>query len=383
MRISVVGLRGIPGVMGGVETHCEELFPRLGALRPKDEIAILMRRAYAPTGVENFRGLRLVSLPHMRGKSWEAISNTACGIFYGRFRLKADIVHIQGIGPALFAPIARLLGQSVIVTYHSRNYEHAKWNWIGRLALRIGEFTALCFADRVIVIADWLGRDVRRRYPAFADKVHVVPNGADHLASQAMNTEAAAALMVRHELTPKSFVICVGRLVPEKGFEIAIDAIERAPQPMRLVICGAADHADDYSRSLLARAGARVVFTGALDRPTLSALLAQASLFALPSYHEGLPIAALEAATVGLPILLSDIEPNLDLKLPSNNYFRAGNAEDLARKLALPHPSYAVDREGLLKRYAWDSSARILSTIYTDVLTASHAVRAPPRSVTP
>ena len=366
MRVAVVGLRGMPGVMGGVETHCQEIFPRLSSLRPDDEITILMRKAYAAEA-SDFRGLRLVSLPHMRGKNWEAISSTACGILYSRFRLKADVLHIQGIGPALLAPFARLLGQSVIVTYHSRNYDHAKWSWIGRIALRLGELNALRFANRVIVIADWLGRDVRRRYPAFAEKVRVVPNGADHLTGRAADVEATRGLMERHGLEPKSFVVCVGRLVPEKGFDVIIDAIERSPHPIKLVICGGADHADAYSRSLLKRASERVIFTGALDRPALSALIAQASLFVLPSYHEGLPIAALEAATAGLPLLLSDIEPNLDLKLPPDSYFKVGDAADLAGKLSRPHETYRVDTDGLKGRYAWDTSARLLDSIYEDM----------------
>ena len=366
--------------MGGVETHCEEMFPRLRKLRPDDEFTVLMRRAYAPGAASNFGGLRLISLPHMRGKNWEAISSTVCGILYSRLRLKADVLHIQGIGPALLAPLARLLGQSVIVTYHSRNYDHAKWSRIGRWALRLGELNTLVFANRVVVIADWLGRDIRRRYPVFAGKVRVVPNGADHLVDGSANMGAARELMERHGLQPKSFVICVGRLVPEKGFDVIVDAVERAPRPIKLVICGGADHADAYSRGLLQRASDRVVFTGALDRSTLAALLAQASLFVLPSYHEGLPIAALEAAKAGLPILLSEIDANRDLRLPSDCYFKAGDRAGLAEKLSQAHEAYRINTEQLLRRYAWDMSAHILDAVYEDVRPRAASTAAVPLS---
>ncbi len=367
MRVAVVGLRGIPGVMGGVETHCEEMFPRLRKLRPHDDFTVLMRRAYAPSSGSDFGGLSLVSLPHLRGKNWEAISSTVCGIFYSRFRLKADVLHIQGIGPALLAPLARLLGQSVIVTYHSRNYDHAKWSRIGRWALRLGELNALLFANRVVVIADWLGRDVRERYPAFAAKVRVVPNGADHLANETANTGAARTIMERHGLQPNAFTICVGRLVPEKGFDVIVDALARMPHAAKLVICGGADHADAYSRKLLERASDRVIFTGALERSTLSALLAQASLFVLPSYHEGLPIAALEAARAGVPILLSEIDANRDLHLPPDCYFKAGDVAGLAVKLSQPPETYRIEADRLLSRFAWDTSAETLNAVYEDM----------------
>ncbi len=42
-KICVIGLRGIPGVMGGVEAHCEQLLPRLKALRPDCEISVVGR----------------------------------------------------------------------------------------------------------------------------------------------------------------------------------------------------------------------------------------------------------------------------------------------------------------------------------------------------
>lgn len=376
MRIAVVGLRGMPGVMGGVETHCQEIFPRLRKLRPDDDITILMRKSYA-VGSADYQGLRLVPLPHMQGKSWEAISSTLCGILFSRFRLKAQVLHIQGIGPALLAPLARALGLSVIVTYHSRNYDHAKWSRLGRAALRFGELNAFCFANRVVVIADWLGRDVRARFPAFADKVRVVPNGADHLAGQRVDSAAARELMARHGLRAKKFVICVGRLVPEKGFDVLVDAVERSPTPIKLVVCGGVDHADAYSQALLRRASDRVIFTGALNRSTLSALLPKASLFVLPSYHEGLPIAALEAAMAGLPLLLSDIEPNRDLQLAPINYFRVGNALDLAAKLSQPHDLYRVDSRDLTQRYSWDASARMLDAIYEDLRAPARPVALP------
>ena len=43
-EVCVVGLRGIPGIQGGVESHCEQLLPRLQALGPDYRISVIGRR---------------------------------------------------------------------------------------------------------------------------------------------------------------------------------------------------------------------------------------------------------------------------------------------------------------------------------------------------
>ena len=47
MKICAIGLRGIPDVMGGIETHCEHLYPRLAHLDEKLEIIVIGRSAHA------------------------------------------------------------------------------------------------------------------------------------------------------------------------------------------------------------------------------------------------------------------------------------------------------------------------------------------------
>ena len=70
----VTGTRGIPGVMGGVETHCEELFPRL-AERGWD-VTVVRRSNYVEDGLKEWKGVRLVTLPSPKKKSFEAIIHT-------------------------------------------------------------------------------------------------------------------------------------------------------------------------------------------------------------------------------------------------------------------------------------------------------------------
>jgi len=367
MKICVLGLRGLPHVMGGVETHCEQLFPLMKELHPDDSFTIIARKAYLPENVSEHHGLQIVSLPHARSKHLETITNTIYGVLYARLVLHADLLHLHGIGPALVAPAAKALGMKVVVTYHSKNYEHRKWNRFARVVLRIGELCAIAFGDRVIVVSQCLATNLRRRFPWAAAKIYFIPNGATHVSAVKSEICFGDDVLARYGLNGKKYIIAVGRLVPEKGFHDLCQAFKAADLDCRLVIAGDADHRDEYSTRLLQQASETIVFTGFVAHDALQRLLQNASLFVLPSYNEGLPIAALEAAVAGVPLLMSDIEPNRDLGFRSENYFRTGDVDDLRYKIAQDHELYRVDRDKILRQYDWDLVAAETAKVYSTV----------------
>jgi glycosyltransferase involved in cell wall biosynthesis len=133
------------------------------------------------------------------------------------------------------------------------------------------------------------------------------------------------------------------------------------------VIVGAADHDDAYAAGLAAKASDRVIFTGRLQRHDIGVLYENASLFVLPSYHEGLPIAALEAIGAGAPVLLSDITPNRDLDLHAENYFPLGNIAAIRSKIADPSAIPRVDRRKFLERYDWNLIATSTAEVFRNV----------------
>ncbi len=111
----------------------------------------------------------------------------------------------------------------------------------------------------------------------------------------------------------------MARFVEEKGLHDLIAAYAAAGCSVPLVLIGDADHADEYSERLKQQATAtpNVILTGFISGAPLHTLFSQAGLFVLPSYHEGLPIALLEAMSWSLPVVVSDIPANLEIGLPT------------------------------------------------------------------
>ena len=69
MKIVVTGTRGIPNIMGGVETHSEELFPRIAKMG--EEVTVIRRTNYVKDELTEWQGVKLVNVDSPKKKSFE------------------------------------------------------------------------------------------------------------------------------------------------------------------------------------------------------------------------------------------------------------------------------------------------------------------------
>ena len=356
MKICVFGTRGFPDVQGGVERHGERLYPRF----PADcEFVVYRRRPYVRASAATFPRIRFVDLPSTRIKGFEAAVHSFLAAVACLFE-RPNLVHVHNIGPACFAPLLRLFRIPVVLTYHSPNYEHAKWGPVARALLRLSERVALRAANAVVFVNEFqMGKfpDVVRRKSTY------LPNGVDPAPPGAGTGELA-----RFGLEPGRYLLAVGRLTPEKGFDVLIDAFRQAaPAGCALAIAGGVDNEDAYSAALRARAaGLPVVFAGHQTGEPLRQLFAHARLFVLPSRHEGFPLVLLEAMAAGNDVLVRDLPATRLVPLPADDYFAADAdlAPALRRKLAAPRPARAYD----LAAYDWERIAARTRAVYDRAL---------------
>ena len=366
LRVMVLGLRGFPGVQGGIETHVEHLAPALVMLGCS--VVVIVRSRYMrDTSLTQWRGVRFLRVWSPKSRRLETIVHSILGIFVAAVR-RPDILHIHGVGPALTVPMARLAGLRVVVTHHGADYEREKWGRFEKAALRSGEALGMRCASAIIVISQGLRDLVARK---FHRKAWIIPNGVAN--DGPVRTEAA---LVQFGLEAGRYVLCVGRLVPEKRQMDLIDAFGAGGLPGgMLVLVGGADHESPYARKLreLAEAMPDVVTTGIQTGQSLAELYSHAGLFVLPSSHEGLPISVLEAMSYGLPVLVSDIAPHLELGLDDDQYFKLGDIGDLsAHMVSLATRGWPAERrrsvrERVLREYDWNHIAVETAALYHEV----------------
>lgn len=365
LRIAFLGLRGFPGVQGGVETHAEHLCPLLAELGC--EVEVIVRSPYMPAAKgAGWHGVRFVRVWSPRSRGLEAIVHTFLGVLVAAVR-RPDVLHIQAIGPALMTPLARLLGLKVVVTHHGPDYDRQKWGRFARWALRLGERWGMRFSNARIVISQVIRDLVQEKHGV---ESALIPNGVT-----LPELPDSVGALTRFGLLPGRYALLVSRLVPEKRHFDLLEAFAKAGlDGWKLVFVGAADHPDDYQRKLIAAArDAGVVMTGFQSGLALQELYAHAGLFVLPSSHEGLPIAMLEALSYGLPVLASDIPANLEVGLPANHYFPLGNKTILAERITtlaaspLNDKAREAQRTWVANRYDWRRIADQTLAVYKNV----------------
>jgi len=367
MKIAMIGQRGVPATFGGVERHVEEIGARLA--EDGHEVVVYCRRGYAESRPSSYRGMTLVHQHTVNSKHLESFiaSATAAAATLGR---GFDVVHFHAVGPGLFTPIVRFFSRArVVQTIHGLDGERAKWGRGASVLLRFGTWLSAKVPHATIVVSKALQEAYRERYGR--ETVHIV-NGAPEVSPR-----AADAITERWGLTKGSYVLFVGRLVPEKAPDQLLSAFGDVPGETRLVVAGGSSHTDEYVADLNAAAAAdpRIIMAGYVYGAELEELYSNAAVFVLPSLLEGLPLTLLEAASYGCSILASDIPPHVEVvgsSGPGGRLFPAGDVPALTKQineaLQAPAEEERAAVEALSARvcstYSWERSAGDTEALY-------------------
>ena len=366
LKIIVLGTRGFPDIQGGVEKHCQQLYP--GLVRLGCEVTVLAREPYIGKQGKFYQGIRVVPLSCPKNKFFEAFGHTFKGVFAAR-RMRCDILHIHAIGPSLFIPLARLLGLKVVMTNHGPDYQRKKWGKIARVVLKSGEYLGSRYANNIICISRPIAENIKNKY---GKRAIVIPNGV--VMPQVLKNNGA---LKKYDLLDKKYILSVGRYVPEKGFHDLVKAFnELQIENYKLVIVGRADHEDRYSSYLKneAKKNANIVLSGFLSGEPLQELYSHAGLFVLPSYYEGLPIVLLEAMSYGLSCIVSNIPANREVGLSEDRFFAPGNVKALVLKIKefrdkpLSSEENKEQRNMISQRYNWENITRKTLEVYNSVM---------------
>ena len=330
-HICVVGLRGIPDVIGGIEAHCQQLYPRVVKLSPGTRVTVLIRNGYTERRLAEYEGIQVRTIwsPHIWGV--DTVVHSFLSMLYARLFLHPDVLHFHGIGPGFFTPLARLLGMRTVVTHHARDYLRPKWTRRGQTFLRLGERFSAHSANRVICVSKALYQEFIDAFPIARSRARIIPN-ASALASQA--PDDIEPVLARLGLVANGYILAVGRLDAAKSFNDLIAAFKQARPDCKLVIVGSEIGNEAHARHLWAQKSEDVIFTGFQSGEVLASVYRGAALFVHPSRLEGYGLVIAEALALGLPLIVSDIPPHLEFDLPEQCYYPAGDIAALAAKLS-------------------------------------------------
>lgn len=358
MKIYVFGTRGFPGIQGGVEKHCEALYT---GLSNKFQITVFRRKPYVSES-PSYPNIRFKDLYSTKIKGIEALFHSFLCAFFCIYQ-RPDIVHIHNIGPGCIIPLLRFFNLKVVLTYHSANYEHDKWGKLSKKMLKVSEYIALRFSNQIIFVNRF---QLEKQQAKIRNKSIYIPNGPSILKRNDC-TDYISSL----GLIPGKYILAVGRITPEKGFDDLIDAflLLDMKEEYKLVIAGGVEHETNYLSYLKNKSNSqKIVYTGFIMGRALEELYTHTRLFVLPSHNEGFPLVVLEAMQIGCDILLSDISATRLLALSDDFYFSMGNVSDLTQRMKekLNKSNFVVHSYNILD-FNWKKICQQTGNIYNSL----------------
>ena len=369
MRIAMIGHKRYGSREGGVEVVVTELARRMAALghevtcydRSGSDVmtgeAVQMREHVVG-------GVRVVPVRTVDKKGLAALSSS----FFATLAVvkdRPDVVHYHAEGPCVPLPLARCAGIRTVATIHGLDWQRAKWGKLASAYIKMGERAAATKADELIVLSE-----ANKAYfkEAYGREATYIPNGVDVQA-----VRAADSIKAKWGLEEGSYLLYLGRLVPEKRPELLIEAFKKLETDKQLVIAGGSSDTSEFERSLhtLAEGDSRILFTGFVSGEPLEELYSNAYAYVLPSDVEGMPMSLLEAMAHGRCCVTSDVPECADVLGGAGLTFEKGDAADLGRVLGgvLADPAKAA-RLGEAARgrvnsiYDWDSVVERTLSLY-------------------
>lgn len=292
MRVLLVSNQYAP-VIGGIEVFLRQLAPTLQARG--HEVAVLTgmhRDATAPREVlDGVTVFRTDIVRAVTRKDPFAIARCRRAALAAAAEFAPDVIHAHDSGPNLWA--VAVSGLPLLATVHGSTelYAREQLEPIARQLAKCGWVTGVSqsVADDVIALV-----------PSLAGRVSVVANGVS------VPPDPPAAHPGGRN------IVAAGRMVPQKGFDVLLRAFAQiaAHDPdASLRIVG-----DGPLRSQLEKLAAtlgvadRVDMSGAVRHTAMAGVFAAASVVAMPSRLEGMPLVALEAGLAARPVVATPVQ---------------------------------------------------------------------------
>lgn len=372
MKIAMYGHKRIPSREGGVEIVVEELATRMVALG--NEVTCYNRKGHHVSGenfdttsITNYKGVQLKQVLTIDKKGLAAMTASFFASIHAALG-KYDVVHVHAEGPCASLWIPKLFHKRCIVTIHGLDHQRAKWGKLASTYIMMGEKAAVKHADEIIVLSKGVQQYFKQTYNR--DTVYI-PNGVNK-----PEIIQADEITKQWNLTKDSYILYLGRIVPEKGIKYLIEAFKQVKTDKKLVIAGGSSDTNTFFDEIkeLAKDDNRIIFTGFVQGKPLQELYSNAYIYTLPSDLEGMPLSLLEAMSYGNCCLTSDIGECKDVVEDKAVIFEKSNIKDLQDKLQqLCNDSTLVESykkqasNYICNKYNWDEVVKETLKLYEGI----------------
>jgi glycosyltransferase involved in cell wall biosynthesis len=363
MKIAFIGIKGLPS-QAGVDRVVEAIVRQIDQTTFEPVVYCSSAVVPADTVIPGVQLRRIHALP---GKHLHALTLFLFAALHALFFGDYAVIHLHNVEAAFVLPLLRLR-YKVISTSHGAAQTRDKWSAPAKALITLTEYPFIFLSNCITSVSDPLAEVYRQQ---FQKPVYYIPNGVD--VEEVADTAAALQILHHHGIQPGNYILfAAGRIMGTKGCHFLLEAFRQIETDLQLVIVGDASFVPDYEQQLHELADDRVHFIPFIaEKATILGLLQQARLFVFPSTVEAMSMMLLEAASVGVPVVCSDIPENVKVMADKTLYFQSANVKDLRQKLqwALQNPTYLAQSAGqaqawVAEQFSWHAIVRQYEQLY-------------------
>jgi glycogen(starch) synthase len=347
VRVLILSWEYPPLIEGGLARHVRKLSENLAPLGVEVHVLTRGREESPPEEAHDGVVLHRVREPKRPGDlsefiTWVEHMNTdmlAAGVELGD-RFDFDLVHGHDwLVAAAGDHLAKRFGTPLVVTIHATEYGRHQ-GWVDKHPqshIHGIERWMANRAEQVIACSAYMRDHISDVYGIEEERIAVIPNGIDPADLQPADEGQMLRLRKDFAEPHEKLVLLVGRLVYEKGFQIALEAMPRVISSLgnvKFLVAGSGTHEQELRAQATALGlDEHGTFLGWIGDDVLHTLYRIADLTVVPSIYEPFGLVALEAMASGCPCLVADtgglreVVPREEVGLR----FRSRDAESLAR----------------------------------------------------
>jgi glycosyltransferase involved in cell wall biosynthesis len=367
VRVLFVGAKGLPS-KSGAERVVEGIVKEL---HDKHDLTILCNSEYTKEGT-TYPGVDLIRIPVPKGKHIQPFAYFfKSAIFALVNKRKYDVVHVHNVEACFVLPLLKLR-YKVISTSHGSAYDRDKWGKGTKLLLKLTELPFIYLSNIITSVSKPLAHQYEDKY---SKSIKYIPNGVD---VEPLVDEQSAIATLRKNGAPDSgyLLFAAGRIDPTKGCHVFLEALQGLPDGVHAVVVGDTKHAKGYDEKLKAMAGKRVTFISFIDsKPELLGIIKRCKLFVFPSMVEAMSMMLLEVASLGVPVVWSDIPENVAVMPENTVSFKSEDVADLKSKIewAMENEEYnnklALETKTYVNtEFSWSEIAGAYDRLYLEIV---------------
>jgi len=375
-----------PRVVGGLARHVDELSAAL--VKAGHDIHVITTDSEGSPEFEIVKGIKVYRVKTNRPKSLDflgsiyqmnlAMLDTAIPLVKDTY---FDVIHCHDwLVADAGINLKRTFGTTLISTIHAT--ERGRWHGIyNEVQKYINDMEWLLTYESkgVIVCSNYMKKEVQNFFSLPEEKIYILANGID---MSKFNYNFDHLNFRRNfAMDNQKIVMSVGRMVPEKGFQILIDAAAKVYQDyddVKFIIAGKGGMLENLKTQAYNMGLAdKILFTGFMNDEILHKLLIVSDVAVFASLYEPFGITAIEAMAAGVPIVVSDTGGLSEIVEHGYTGLKTytGNSESLAWGILelLFNQEYANKiRENAYRKvsdvYNWDKIADNTVNTYQHVL---------------